>query len=249
MANKPKRPGYDLKAAGRRRDLAVRIGLTAIVVIFAVVLVGYIVISHHSKGDGHGQAVRVASSKLVTKDGKPKAVVSFYEDFLCPACGHFEQTFGPTVSKLIDSGAIAADYYMVGLLSRPQNENYSSRAGAAAYCVADESIDAFRRFHTALFSKDLQPEETGKTFPDNARLIEIAREAGAAGKVPDCVKSGKYVAMVDELAGSSDIRGTPTIRINGEDYQWSTPDALVAKIKEIVGDVPGLDSAATPPAS
>ncbi|MGH3960847.1 DsbA family protein [Mycobacterium sp.] len=255
MASKPKRPGYDLKAAGHRRDLAVRIGLTAIVVVFAVVLVGYIVMSHNNKkAAGHGQAVQVTSSKLVTKDGShdpkaAKATVSFYEDFLCPACGHFEQTFGPTVSKLIDSGAIAADYYMVGLLSRPQNDDYSSRAGAAAYCVADESIDAFRRFHTALFTKNLQPAETGTTFPDNARLIEIAREAGAAGTVPDCVKSGKYIAMVDELPAASDIRGTPTIRINGEEYQWSTPDALVAKIKEIVGDVPGLDSAATPPAS
>jgi protein-disulfide isomerase len=251
VASKPKRPGYDLKAAGRRRDLAVRIGLTAIVMIFAVVLVGYILISHHSKGEGHGQAIRVTSSKLVTKDGShdPKAVVSFYEDFLCPACGNFERTFGPTVSKMIDSGAIAADYYMVGMLSRPQNDDYSSRAGGAAYCVADVSIDAFRRFHTALFTKDLQPAETGTTFPDNARLIEVAREAGAAGTVPDCVNSGKYFAMVDDLAAKSDIHGTPTVRINGEDYKWSTPDALVAKIKEIVGNVPGLDSAATPAAS
>ncbi|EUA76241.1 thioredoxin family protein [Mycobacterium xenopi 4042] len=122
----------------------------------------------------------MTSSKLITKDGTkdPKAVVAFYEDFLCPACGNFERTFGPTVSKLIDSGAIAADYYMVGILDSARNDNYSSRAGAAAYCVADESIDAFRRFHTALFTKNLQPSETGSTFPDNARLIEIAREAG-----------------------------------------------------------------------
>ncbi len=55
--------------------------------------------------------------------------------------------------------------------------------------------------------------------------------------------------MVDGLASAAGIHATPTVRINGEDYQWSTPDALVAKIKEIVGDVPGLDSAATPPAS
>jgi hypothetical protein len=34
------------------------------------------------------------------------------------------------------------------------------------------------------------------------------------------------------------------VRINGEDYQYSTPDALVAKVKEVVGNVPGLDSAA-----
>jgi len=175
--------------------------------------------------------------------------VTFYEDFLCPACGNFERGFGPTVSKLIDTGAIAADYYMVGLLSRPQNDDYSSRAGNAAYCVADESVDAFRRFHTALYSKEIQPSETGTTFPDNAKLTELAREAGVVGKVPDCIKSGKYTSMVDGLATAAGIHATPTVRINGQDYQWSTPDALVAKIKEIVGDVPGLDTAATPAAS
>jgi protein-disulfide isomerase len=252
VAAKSKRPAsYDLNAAGRKRDLLVRIGLTAIVVLFAVVLVGYIVISHNKKTSGAEQAVRVTSSKLITKDGShdPKAVVTFYEDFLCPACGNFERGFGPTVSKLIDSGAIAADYYMMGLLSRPQNDDYSSRAGNAAYCVADESIDAFRRFHTALYTTDIQPSETGTTFPDNAKLIELAREAGVVGKVPNCVRDGKYTPMVDGLPSAAGIHATPTVRINGQDYQWSTPDALVAKIKEIVGDVPGLDSAATPAAS
>jgi protein-disulfide isomerase len=250
-ADKSKRPAsYDLNAAGRRRDLLVRIGLTAIVLLFAVVLVGYIVISHDKKTAATAaRSVRVTSSKLVTQDGKPKAVVTFYEDFLCPACGNFERAFGPTVSNLIDTGAIAADYYMVGLLSRPQNDDYSSRAGNAAYCVADESIDAFRRFHTALYTKEIQPSETGTTFPNNAKLIELAREAGVVGKVPDCVNSGKYIKMVDGLATSAGIHATPTVRINGQDYQWSTPDALVAKIKEIVGDVPGLDTAATPAAS
>ncbi|HTZ12462.1 MAG TPA: DsbA family protein [Mycobacterium sp.] len=250
-ADKSKRPAsYDLNAAGRRRDLLVRIGLTAIVLLFAVVLVGYIVISHDKKTAATAaRSVRVTSSKLVTQDGKPKAVVTFYEDFLCPACGNFERAFGPTVSNLIDTGAIAADYYMLGLLSRPQNDDYSSRAGNAAYCVADESIDAFRRFHTALYTKEIQPSETGTTFPNNAKLIELAREAGVVGKVPDCVNSGKYIKMVDGLATSAGIHATPTVRINGQDYQWSTPDALVAKIKEIVGDVPGLDTAATPAAS
>jgi protein-disulfide isomerase len=253
VAIKPKRPAsYDLNAAGRRRDLAIKIGLTTIVVIFAVVLVGYIVISHDKKGsDSASRAVRVTSGNLVTKDGShdPKAVISIYEDFLCPGCGNFERTFGPTVSKLIDAGAIAADYYMVGILDSPRNKNYSSRAGAAAYCVANESMDAFRRFHAALYSEQLQPSEIGSTFPDNARLIEVAREAGAAGKVPDCVKSGKYVPTVHGMASATGIHATPTIRINGQDYESSTPDALVAKIKEIVGNVPGLDAAATQPAA
>jgi len=172
VATKPKKQAsYDLKAADRKRNLAIQIGLTSIVVIFAVVLVGYIVLSNDKKPQsGEAKSVRVVSSNVIKKEGSsdPKVVLSLYEDFLCPHCGQFEQQFGPTVNKLIDTGAVAADYYMVGILDRPQNQNYSSRAGGAAYCVADESIDAFRRFHAALYAQ--QPEETATVFPDNGRL-------------------------------------------------------------------------------
>jgi protein-disulfide isomerase len=250
VADKPKRPPrFDVKSATGKSSRLVPIAATAVVVIFAVALVFYIV---HNKKDGAttgaGDTVRVTSSKLVTQPGtsNPKAVVSFYEDFLCPACGNFERTFGPTVSKLIDIGAVAADYNMVAILDNPRTQNYSSRAGAAALCVADESMDAFRRFHTALFSSNVQPNERGPSFPDNAKLIEIAREAGVVGKVPDCINSGKYLAKVTGEAAAAKISATPTIKINGDEYDPSTPDALVAKIKGIVGDVPGIDAAVTP---
>lgn len=230
-----------------------QIGGTAFVVILAVGLFFYIINSHHKKtgATGPGDTVRVTSSKLVTQPGSsnPKAVVTFYEDFLCPACGNFERTFGPTVSKLIDIGAVAADYSMVSILDSAKNQNYPSRAGAAAHCVADENLDAFRRFHAALYSTDVQPSETGKTFPDNARLIELAREAGVVGKVPDCINSGKYLAAVTTEAATAKINATPTVKINGADYDPSTPDALVSKIKEIVGNVPGIDGAVTPAAT
>ncbi len=254
MAAKSNRPvRYDLNAAGRRRDLLVRIGLTSIVVLFAVVLVGYIVISHDKKTAANGaRAIRVTSSKLVTKDGShdPKAVVTFYEDFLCPACGNFERGFGPTVGKLIDDGAIAADYYMVGLLSRAQNEDYSSRAGNAAYCVADESIDAFRRFHTALYTKEIQPSETGTIVP-RQREADRVGPRGRCGRQGPRLHQGGQIPADGRRVGDlrQGIHATPTVRINGQDYQWTTPDAFVAKIKEIVGDVPGIDSAATPAAS
>jgi protein-disulfide isomerase len=240
-------------ASGGKSGRLIQIGGTAFVVIFAVALVFYIVTSHHKKvaAAGPGDTVRVTSSKLVTQQGttNPKAVVTFYEDFLCPACGNFERTFGPTVSKLIDIGAIAADYSMVSILDSAKNQNYPSRAGAAARCVADENLDAFRRFHTALYSTDVQPSETGKSFPDNARLIELAREAGVVGKVPDCINSGKYLAAVTGEAAAAKINATPTVKINGADYDPSTPDALVSKIKEIVGNVPGIDGAVAPAAT
>jgi protein-disulfide isomerase len=253
VADKRKPPRYDLKNADSKFGRLLQIGGTAIVVLFAVGLVFYIVTQHNNKKNaaGAGGAVRVTANNVVNQPGtnNPKAVVTFYEDFLCPACGNFERSFGPTVAKLIDIGAIAADYDMVSILDSPRSQNYSSRAGAAAYCVADESIEAFRRFHTALYSSSIQPSETATSFPDNARLIELAREAGVVGKVPDCVNSGKYLAKVQGAAAAANIRATPTLKINGQDYSPTTPDALVAKVKEIVGDVPGIDAAVAPAAA
>ena len=107
VATKPKRPAsYDLKAADRKRNLAIQIGLTSIVVIFAVALVLYIVMSNDKKPtSGEVKSIRVASSDVIKKEGSsdPKVVLSLYEDFLCPHCALFEQQFGPTVSKLIDT--------------------------------------------------------------------------------------------------------------------------------------------------
>ena len=134
MATKPKKTArYDLKAADRKRNLAIQIGMTAIVVLFAVALVLYIVMSSDKAAPGEAKSIRVTSSKLITKDGgsDPKAVLSLYEDFLCPACGNFERGFGPTISKLIDTGAVAADYHIVAILDS-RGDGYSSRAGNAA---------------------------------------------------------------------------------------------------------------------
>ena len=248
MASKPKKtPRYDLKAADRKRNLAVQIGLTAVVVIFAIALVAYIVMTKEDKpGEGEAKAIQITSGNLITKEGtsEPKAVISMYEDFLCPACGNFEKQFGPTIDKLVDSGAVAVDYYMVSILDRA-GQGYSTRAANAAYCVADADTDAFRRFHAALYAQ--QPPEGVGPFPDNARLIEVARQAGVTGDVPACINNGRYNDMVKGLAKASGVNSTPTIRINGQDYSPSTPDALIAEIEKIVGEVPALDAGAPPP--
>jgi hypothetical protein len=44
------------------------------------------------------------------------------------------------------------------------------------------------------------------------------------------------------MADATNVEHTPTVRINGQDYELSTPDALVASIKELVGPVPGIDA-------
>jgi len=61
----------------------------------------------------------------------------------------------------------------------------------------------------------------------------------------DCINNGTYTAVVAGMAEATNVAHTPTVRINGQDYELSTPDALVATIKEIVGPVPGIDAPAT----
>jgi protein-disulfide isomerase len=248
VATKPKKPAkYDLKAGERKRNLAIQIGLTAVVVVFAVALVLYIVMSSDKQSGGQVQAVRVASPDVITTEGTsdPKVVVSLFEDFQCPACRNFEQAFGPTLNKLVDNGAIAIDYHSVAILNSPINQNYSTRSGNAGYCVAEEDTtpmkDSFRRFHGALFAN--QPNE-GSPAPDNAALIETARQAGVAGDVAECINNGNFDDVVDGMAAAAGVNSTPTVRFNGEDYRVSTPEDLIAKVEGIVGDVPNLDATA-----
>ena len=237
--NKKSAPRYDLKAQDRKRDIAVRLGLTALVVLFAVGLVLYIVMGSEKKGANDAQAVRITSDSLIKKDGtdEPKAVVSIYEDFQCPHCRDFTKEFGPALDKLAQSGAAAIDYNMVSILNA-SNKGYSMRAANAAYCVADEDKGAFVLFHSALMAQ--QPMEGSGSGPDNMALIETARQAGVTGVVGDCIKSGRYDDMIKGLAAASKITATPTIRLNGEDISPATPEELMAKVSKIVGPVPAL---------
>ena len=238
-SNKKSAPRYDLNAQTRKRDLAVRLGLTAVVVLFAVGLVLYIVMGREKVSADDTRAVQISSAALIKKPDstEPKAVLSIYEDFQCPHCRDFEKTFGPTLNKIVESGAAAIDYNLVSILNAT-NKGYSTRAANAAYCVAAENKDAFVRFHSALFAN--QPAEGSGTGPDNASLIETARQAGVVGGVPECINSGKFDSMIKGLAAAAKITATPTIRLNGTDISPANPDDLLAKVRQIVGPIPAL---------
>ena len=251
MANKPKR--YDLKAGERRRNRLIQAGLTAVVIIFAVGVVLAILKPWEHKSS-IGQAVTVSAPDKLIKDssGKPKVVMSMYEDFLCPHCGNFEKNMGPTVRQLISAGAVQADYYMVSLVD-PGSNGYSTRAANAAYCVAQADTspnkEAFQRFHDALFKQ--QPAEGSSNYPSNKDLIEKARLSGLASEsLSKCINDGKYNKQIQGMLEATGINATPTIRINGQDFHYTettTPQQLIDAVTKITGPVPGLTAPAPPP--
>lgn len=165
-----------------------------------------------------GGIVVTAADKL--KQGAP--TVDVYEDFQCPACKQQEQTLGPTLKQLSDTGQIKLVYHMKNFLEKNPGmtglgTTSSTAAANAAACAADAG--KFEAYHTALFA--LQPAREGDGYPE-ATLNQAAATAGITGGALDtwkqCVKDGKYngyVQRVDETSAKAGINGTPTFVSNG----------------------------------
>ncbi len=231
MANKPKKNArYDLKAADRKRNLAIQIGLTSVVVIFAVALVLYIVMSADEKpAEGEAQAIRVTSSDLITQEGssEPKAVVALFEDFLCPACGQFEQSSGVFLKEQAGAGEIRLRFMPFSFLHNQSTNDYSRRAMNLAMCTVDaQGQEAFWDVNSALYAN--QPGEGG-AGPENAELIQLAEDAGVTG-IDECVRTERFSPWIDEvqdtLADEREVSGTPTVHINGKESDARTSDEL-----------------------
>jgi len=127
-------PGDRLRRVTNTRRLRrlTRAALTAAVLMMA--LTADLMLSPNPTARAvDAKAIRVTSSNLITDPatGQPTVMLSIYEDALCPYCRKFEHTFAATVDKLVDIGAVAADYYMVAILDKP-GRDYSSRAWGAA---------------------------------------------------------------------------------------------------------------------
>ncbi|MGL5442928.1 MAG: DsbA family protein, partial [[Mycobacterium] stephanolepidis] len=82
-----------------------------------------------------------------------------------------------------------------------------------------------------------------KTWHDDKWLTELAKSVGASDSVSKCIKDKKYINMVKELGPKLNIQATPTIRINGKDWEigkGTTPADLIKAVTDITGPVPGL---------
>lgn len=220
------------------------VGVTAVVIVTAVAIVAVLLRTDSSptrteatssEPQDSPTSIRVASDNLVVDEaGEPKVVLSLYEDYTCPHCRAFEEENAAAIDDLIETGDVAVDYYPVAILDQP-SDGYSSLAGGAAFCVADESVDAFRRFHKLLYQN--QPDEMSSTFPTEADLVELARQAGAADEsTVDCIESGDYVPLVQDMASDEDILATPTVLINGDEFIWTgAPNELRDAVEAAIG--------------
>ena len=220
---------------------------TVVVVVAIIAVVAGVIWVEQSRQDeatGGGNALPPGVSALgegfpayqdVTADpGAP--TVDVYEDFQCPACASFEAALGPTLQDLAQSGRITLVYHVKNFLDDNLRNDSSTRAGNAAFCAADAG--KFQEFHNQLFAN--QPATEGDGFSD-ATLTGIATSVGISGDAMStwetCVKAGRYNDYIDSVERASfedGVRGTPTVRINGEDIELAaiqTPELLTNAVE------------------
>jgi len=230
-------------AAARRADTDRRklyIGAAVVVVILAAV-VGGVLISNSQKNTTEGKDIQAAPSSSqqtamadvrVTRDGgvvvvgQPDAKVKLdvYEDFLCPICGHFEQTYGKTIEDHVVKGSVQVRYHMLPMLNnRSDPPGYSMDSANAGLCAADAG--KFPAFHQSLYND--QPEEGSRGW-DDQQLAKLGQNVGITSKdFTSCVTSGKYDSLaqaeldkatsapylVQDFGNGQKGFGTPTLAV------------------------------------
>lgn len=210
----------------------------AIAAVVAVVVVG--VLSQRSQttplADGYGSArsAAVSVSAGVVRVGAPDAPVTLdaYEDFLCPNCRQFETAYGQQLAQKLDEGTVAVRYrFLTFLDARSPSKNYSTRAAAAALCVAKDSGGArFPALHAALYAETTQPKEGSGSDLSNADLAQVAGGVGASAAAQQCISSGSENAAAAAVAQSNQA----TLQASGNPV--ATPTVLNGSTKIDVSD-------------
>jgi protein-disulfide isomerase len=221
------------QAKDRRRTIAIQAGVAAAAVI-AVLLVTVAYLSS-TEDDAPSATPAAVNDRGAFVVGNPDApvTVEVVEDFQCPACRAFEETASDLLASYAEGDDVNVAYRGIAFLDRASSTNYSSRALNTSACVMEEGEDVWTAFHQAMFEQ--QPPEGGEGLTDDA-LVDIAVDAGASEDVVrPCVEDQTYADWVEsttQQAGDDGVNGTPTVFVDGEKLDETTPEAIQAAVEE-----------------
>ncbi|MFC0597054.1 DsbA family protein [Streptomyces palmae] len=220
----------DRARAKRRRVLLVAVA--AVAVLGAAAGIG-VLVSHRGRGGGTGPVVAPAGAtgpdKLVIPVGRAgaPATLSVYEDFRCPACKQFEDTFRGTIHDLTGKGTMKAEYRLVTIIDGNLGGSGSLNAANAAACAQD--LGGFPAYHDVLYTH--QPIETDDAYADKDTLIKLAGTVGGLDTPAfrRCVREGVHNGWVRKSTkdfSNSGFNATPTVLLNGKNVYADTKHPL-----------------------
>lgn len=213
----------------RRRQRAQWVSVAAVSVLVIAGLIGWALVAAQDDDAGIAFPPGVpADDRSGVASGSGPIRIDLYADFLCPACGAYEEGTKSTLDNLIQENRITLVFHPVAFLDGKSSTEYSTRSSAASACAAEGG--SFREYANALFAN--QPAEGGDGL-DDRRLIEIGNQIGLTDpSFAQCVRDGKYrpwTGHVTEKASERGVSGTPTVFVDNQQIE-NSPDALTAAV-------------------
>lgn len=218
----------------RNRKIAIIGSVAAVLVV--IIGIGWVV---QSQRDSTGESAAAPSGAteeygLVVGPDDAESKVVIYEDFLCPACGAFEQATVDQFEQLTQQGKVQVEYRPFELLTQT---DYSKRATNAFAAVLDaHGTEVAKEYHDLLYAN--QPQEGGAEPPDDDWLVDLAEQAGAdpeqvRGPIEDMAFEG-WVENATDHASKDGVRATPTVRVDGEDVQGQSMQELITNTMQAI---------------
>lgn len=219
-----------IQQAQREKNKRIAIFSVIGVVVIALVVGGVLLFNRFNANqaaraaDGTPPNANAERTGIITHPGKakPDAVkVELFADYQCPACAAFERTYGSVLDQMAESGEIELENRTMTFLDTNLRNDSSTRAANAAAC-ADQAGHYFE-YHNAVFSH--QPTQEGSGYTDDNLTKDFTQQAGITGAALDefnaCYRDKRYsgfVSKVDDEAGRAGVTSTPTVRVNGKDF-------------------------------
>ncbi len=231
------------KAAEKRRR-ALIVGASVVCVLGLAAVIGVIAANAGKDDDSDSAGPVVAPSgaqgedSLVIPVGKADApsTLVVWEDFRCPACKSFEDTYRSTIHELTDAGQLRVEYRLATIIDGNLGGTGSRNAANAAACSQDAG--KFVGYHDVLYQN--QPPETDDAFSENSKLFELAAKVDGLDTPAfrTCVEDGthnSWVAKSNDAFRSGGFTGTPTVLLDGKNIyqdQSMTPEKLKQQVQE-----------------
>jgi len=189
----------EIREKRQRAQRTQRLMLILGVVIVAVAIVGWVIVSQNQPPIT-GVVTPPVVARTPAKDntaGDPNAPVKIieYADFQCPYCRDFWRDTEPKlIATYVNTGKVYIEFHSVGSFI---DSTHSPHSALAAYCAGDQN--KFWEMHDAIFAN--QGAE-GSNALDDAHLKAIAKVVPGLDQTVfnSCFDSGKYAGRVEQDA-------------------------------------------------
>jgi protein-disulfide isomerase len=174
------------------------------------------------------------SAPVTVADGRPIVLgssdapvqITLYEDFHCPHCAEFEDSFGPTITAAQQAGTASVELYPMAFIDQG-----SATAANAMACAAEAGFG--QAYYTGLFANHTLQWS-------NDQLLSLADQItqnATPESFTSCVRQEKHLSWVDSINSAADTAGvnqTPTMFIDGTDVDLT--NLTVEKLNRLISD-------------